>query len=154
MRVECRRMGRHSCTVLNTHLRHATRIEPDVAQCAQIVRRCSGAVLLGGDFNPLPIVLLEAQFADLLEVEGVAAAGELGRYKTWDLAQPLSRATVVTPRSSQLDFFFVRGDFRRCVCRLHRPAIFTRQPLSHHFGLVCEIEANSTDLSVEGAQEE
>eukprot|EP00438_Fugacium_kawagutii_P027432 Skav208083 [mRNA] locus=scaffold1681:43751:52849:- [translate_table: standard] len=74
-----------------------------------------GAVLLAGDFNPLPNKPISQQLEPLVQCGLVSADGlteQLGikRWQncTWDQDQCLTRKTASTPRTMQLDFFFLQ----------------------------------------------
>jgi len=96
-------------TLLNTHLPHQSdnsKLLSDLGSYASKFAAKS-AVLLAGDFNPLPDVCLSQQLQPLVRSGLVSADGLTEQNCTWDLQQCLTRRNSTTPRSMQLDFIFL-----------------------------------------------
>lgn len=117
--------------VINTHLPHGI-IHFD---CWDIIKQyCKNKiVVLGGDFNPLP-GSNDDYFMPLREIGLINFES---KYVTWNLNEPLTRKTDITPKDMQLDYI------------LHSKGISKTQVLktkhSDHYALLCEFVPDEYD---------
>ena len=115
--------------IVNIHMPHGLY----QMSCYDTIRKCckSKPLVLGGDFNPLPGVSDETLFMPLKSMFFNCES----KHVTWNLEEPYTRKTYLTPTNMQLDYI------------LHTNGIsqtrVVQNKISDHYALCCDFTPDS-----------